>query len=250
MSDPLVTVAVPSFNQGRFLEVALESIIRQAVPVEIFVMDGGSTDESVRILERWNGRLSGWRSHKDGGQAAAINEGVARGRAPFVCWLNSDDWLLEGGLKRLLNALESATEAPFAYGRTWDWDVQRDRRRRSLVLPYSRWLMARACIVSQPGTLIRRAAWERVGGVDARMQMAMDYDLWWRLVRDYRNPVYVPYFVAVNREHPDTKTNTQRHRHYQEAIDVVKTHYGRVPWKWYLMQPYAVWWRSFSARRK
>lgn len=98
MTSPLVTIAVPSFNQGRFLDDALASIFRQEIEVEVFVLDGGSTDESVRVLERWAPLLAGWRSGPDGGQAAAINEGIARGRAPYVCWLNSDDWFLPGGL--------------------------------------------------------------------------------------------------------------------------------------------------------
>jgi len=96
---PLVTIAVPSCNQGRFLDDALTSIFEQQLPVEVFVMDGGSTDNSIEIIRKWEGQLAGWRSHKDGGQAAAINEGIALGRAPYVCWLNSDDWFCLLGLK-------------------------------------------------------------------------------------------------------------------------------------------------------
>ena len=70
-------------------------------------MDGGSDDETLAVLDRWKERLAGWRSHADGGQSEAINEGIARGRAPYVCWLNSDDWLLPQGLSRLLRALEA-----------------------------------------------------------------------------------------------------------------------------------------------
>ncbi|MCX8018772.1 MAG: glycosyltransferase, partial [Rhodocyclaceae bacterium] len=81
---PLVTIAVPSFNQGRYLETALASIFAQEVPVEVFVLDAGSTDGSVAIIQRWSKRLAGWRSHPDAGQAAAINEGIAQGRAPYV----------------------------------------------------------------------------------------------------------------------------------------------------------------------
>lgn len=241
----LVTVAVPSFRQGRFLDQALSSIFAQDVPVEVFVMDGGSADETLAVLSRWTGRLAGWRSHADGGQSEAINEGIARGRAPYVCWLNSDDWLLPHGLLRLLAALEGAPDAAFAYGRTWDWVEAAGRQRRSLVLPFSEWLMARVNVISQPGTLMRRSAWEAVGGVDARLHMAMDYDLWWRLYRHAGSPVRVPEMVAVNRVYGQTKTNMQRRRHYQEAMAVVRQHHGSVPLKWWLAQPYAVWWRSW-----
>ncbi len=103
-----VTVAVPSFNQGRYLNQALASIFQQDVPLEVFVADGGSTDGSVDVIQRWEHRLAGWRSHADRGQAAAINECIAKGRAPFVCWINSDDWLLPGALSALSQALETS----------------------------------------------------------------------------------------------------------------------------------------------
>ena len=244
-AQALVTVAVPSFRQGRFLDQALSSIFAQDVPVEVFVMDGGSDDETLAVLDRWKERLAGWRSHADGGQSEAINEGIARGRAPYVCWLNSDDWLLPQGLSRLLRALEHSPGAALAYGGTWDWIEATGRCRRSLVLPFSEWLMARVNAISQPGTLMRRSAWETVGGVDASLHLAMDYDLWWRLYRHAGPPVRVPERVAVNRVHGQTKTNTQRRRHYQEAMAVVRQHYGRIPLKWWLAQPYAVWWRGW-----
>ncbi|MGB3067854.1 MAG: glycosyltransferase [Ottowia sp.] len=240
-----VTVAVPSFRQGRFLDQALSSILAQEVPVEVFVMDGGSDDETLAVLDRWKERLAGWRSHSDGGQAAAVNEGIARGCAPYVCWLNSDDWLLPQGLPLLLAALEREPEAVMAYGNTWDWIERTGRRRRSMVLPFSEWVMARANAISQPGTLMRRDAWEAVGGLDSSLHMAMDYDLWWRLYRYGGAPVRVPDMVAVNRVHSQTKTNTQRRLHYQEAMAVVRRHYGKVPLKWWLAQPYAVWWRGW-----
>ena len=95
--QPLITIAVPSLNQGKFLDDALASIFNQFLCVEVFVLDGGSTDNSLDVIKKWERWLSGWRSHPDDGQSAAINEGIALGNAPFVCWLNSDDWFLPGG---------------------------------------------------------------------------------------------------------------------------------------------------------
>lgn len=243
---PLATVAVPSFNQGRFLGEALDSIFSQQVPVEVFVLDAGSTDGSLEVIRRFEDRLAGWRSHPDSGQAAAINEGIARGTAPYVCWLNSDDVWLPGGLAKLAAALDSDPKAPMAYGRVWNLDEASGERRRNFeVHPFSEWLMARFNLVSQPATLIRRAAWDAVGGADGRLQMAMDYDLWWRLYRHAGvAPRFVDDLVAVNRIHAATKTNTRRREHYEEAIATVRRHYGRVPLKWWLAWPYAVWWRS------
>lgn len=246
MTEPLVTIAVPSFNQGRFLDDALVSIFQQEIPVEVYVLDGGSTDNSLEVIRQWERRLAGWRSHADDGQAAAINEGIAQGRAPYVCWLNSDDWFLPGGVAKLLGELDKYPDASAVYGRSWNVVEKSGRRHPVWVEPFNEHRLALRCIISQPATLIRRTAWNAVGGVDGKLHMAMDYDLWWRLFKQAGALHFLDDFVAVNREHEDTKTKTQRRRHYQEAIKVVRKYYGRVPLKWWLAQPYAVWFKSIA----
>ncbi|MGC1954566.1 MAG: glycosyltransferase family 2 protein [Gammaproteobacteria bacterium] len=242
-TSPWVTIAVPSYNQGCFLEEALKSIFAQDLPVEVFVADGGSSDNSVTIIERWSDKLAGWRSHADSGQAAAINECVARGTAPYVSWLNSDDLLLPGALAVLMEALEQNPTAPAAYGRSWNLIDKTGGRRPVWVSPFDERRLALRCIISQPATLIRRTAWEAVGGLDESLHMAMDYELWWKLYKIYGPLHFVDEFVAMNREHDETKTKTKRREHYREAIAVVRKYRGRVPWKWWLAQPYAVWFR-------
>ena len=247
-AQPLVTVAVPSFNQGRYLNDALESIFEQQVAVEVFVMDGGSTDNSVAVIKKWAPQLAGWRSEPDGGQAAAINAAIAQGSAPYVCWLNSDDWWLDRGLLALTQALEAQPRAAFAYGCAWNVSDPGAKAAPVYVRPFDARAMAVRCLVSQPATLIRRSAWEQVGGLDETLHMAMDYDLWWRLFNTGDEPCFVDAFVAVNRDHDQTKTNAARRLHYQEAMSVVRRHYGSVPLKWWLAQPYAVWYRSWQHR--
>jgi glycosyltransferase involved in cell wall biosynthesis len=244
MADPLVTAVVPSFNQAEFLEEALQSLVSQDVPVEIFVQDGGSTDRSLQIIERYADRLASWCSGPDSGQAAAINAGVARGSAPFVCWINSDDWLLPGGLRKLMEKLEEHPKAPATFGRVWNYEQKTGRQRPVWTQDFTERNMALRCVVSQPGSLVRRSAWEAVGGLDASRHMAMDYDLWWRLSKMFGPLVKLDEYVAVNRDHEDTKTRRLRRRHYAEAMDIVRRHYGRVPAKWWLYYPYAVWWKS------
>ena len=239
---------MPSFNQGRLLGKALDSIFRQNVPVEVFVMDGGSTDESLKEKKKWENYLAFWRSSPDGGQAAAINEGISMATAPYVAWLNSDDWYLDGGLENLLGKLKSNTSAPAAYGRAWNFVEKTGRHYPVKVEEFEERRLAVRCLISQPATLIRRQAWDEVGGVDTSLHKAMDYDLWWRIYRSFGPLVFSEEYIAINREHEATKTRNFRKLHYAEAIAVVRRNYGSVPLKWWLAQPYAVWFKSFLAR--
>lgn len=239
-----VSVVIPSFNQASYLEQALQSVFDQGVAVEVSVLDGGSTDGSQQIIERWAPKLAFWRSGADGGQAAAINEGIALGSAPYVCWLNSDDMFVDGGLAALVDALDTSPDTPAAYGRTWDLDQRTGQQKPTWVEPFSERQLAVRCIVSQPGSLMRRDAWEAIGGLDPQLHMALDYDLWWRLYRQGGPLAFVNRFVAVNRLHEQTKTRRHRSLHYKEAIAVVRRHHGSVPLKWWIARPYQVWYRS------
>lgn len=241
---PLITIAVPSYNQGRFLDKALSSIFDQKLPIEVFVVDGGSTDNSIEVIQKWESQLAGWRSHRDKGQSAAINEGIAKGRAPYVCWINSDDWLLPDSLSSLVNLLEQHPQAPAAYGKAWNFIEKNNSMHPVWVEPFNPRRLALRCIIAQPATLIRRSAWEKLGGLDENLHMTMDYDLWWRLFKTFGPLVFLDEFAAVNREHALTKTKTNRRRHYQEAIKTIRKHNSHVPLKWWLAQPYKVWFMS------
>ncbi len=246
--NPRVTVVVPSYNQGEFLDAALTSIYEQNQPVEVFVLDNCSTDNTKQVIQEWSQRLAGWRSRKDEGQAAAINEGVQLGSAPYVCWLNSDDLLLPGCLEKLILALERSPDAPAAYGRAWNLDDKSQKRTAVWVEQFDVERLSVRCIISQPATLMRRTAWEKIAGLNEKLHMAMDYDLWWRLYKEFGPLVFVDDYLAVNRVHKFTKTQSFRRAHYLEAMAVVKKHYGKVPLKWWLAQPYAVWLKSIIRR--
>jgi hypothetical protein len=239
-SAPQVTVAVPSLNHGRFLEEALASVFAQDVAVEVLVADGGSRDETGAVLARWAPRFAWMRSAPDRGQSEAVNECLQRASAPYVCWLNADDTFLPGGLRALVDALEHAPAAPMAYGRCWITNAHGRRIAPAGLARASRWMMAQRCPISQPGTLIRKEVWDAVGGLDTALHLALDYDLWWRIMLRFGEPLRVDKYVATSRAHLDTKTASQRWRHYRESVSVVRRHHGRLPFKWYAAWPYSV----------
>jgi len=245
-----ITVAIPSFNHGRYLNEALESIFAQQLPVEVMLADAGSVDETASIIEHWRPQLHWCRSFVDAGQSAGINEAIAQGTAPYVCWLNADDRYCQGGLITLYNVLKKQSDKPAVYGRGCSIDSAGKYLKHNWTGSFSRWRLAQHCFISQPTTLIRRSVWEALGGLDENLDMAMDYDLWWRIYKKYGELAFVSAVIAENRLHNDTKTATRRRQHYTEAMKVVKCHYGSVPLKWYLMWPWAVWWRSRQVTQK
>ena len=212
------------------------------MPVEVYVADGGSTDGSLEVIREFAPRLAGWRSHPDAGQAAAINECIVRGRAPYVCWLNSDDMLLPGGLAALLEKLEGDPSLSAAYGRAWNLVEETQQKSPVWVEPFEVRRLARRCIISQPATLIRRSAWEAVGGLDENLHFVMDYDLWWRLYRNRGALRFADRYVAISRDHAGTKSRNNRYEHYREGADVVQRNAGFVPW-WIKLIPLPLRWR-------
>src|SRR5436190_1766753 len=237
---PIVTVAVPSYNQGRFLDETLRSIFAQPVPIEVMLADGGSTDETQRVIARWRHRLTWCRSAPDRGQSASINEAIARGRAPFVCWMNSDDLFLPGGLSRLIHALHANAGAAVAYGGCHLIDADG----RLLGLRRAKEISARSLsrhpVISQPASLIRRAAWDRVDGVKENLHLSLDYDLWWRLYRSGAKFTCIPLDVAAARFHPHAKSFVRPREMYAEAKSVVRNHYGSLPMRWRLKEPFSI----------
>ena len=236
--NPMITIAVPSLNQGCFLDAALYSIFQQDISVEVVVLDGGSTDGSLSVIKKWESRLFLWKSGPDNGQAAAINEGIGMGTAPYVCWLNADDILYSGGLELLLNTLEENPRSPFAYGRCWTISSGSRKLWPYLTCPFFSRLFDSYCFIAQPATLIRREAWEHAGGLDEDLHFAMDYDLWWRLYHLWGvKPEYNGAFIAGTRLHSGAKTQSHGEAHYVEAMAVVKRHTGYIPLKWHLIRP-------------
>lgn len=178
-SGPCVSIVVPSFNQAQYLEATLDSLFAQNYsPLEVIVMDGGSTDGSVDILKRYDDRLSYWESVPDEGQTHAINKGFARANGEILAWLNSDDLLLPGAIKSVVERFEKAPSVDVVYGQRiiinehgqdiGTWNV---KNAHNDILPY-------ADFVPQETLFWRKSLWKRVGGtLDQSFKFAMDWDL-------------------------------------------------------------------------
>ena len=236
---PSITVVTPSFNQGRFLERTILSVLDQDYPaLEYFVMDGGSTDDSVDIIRRYAHRLDHWASQPDGGQTAAINTGWRMAHGEILCWLNSDDYYLPGTLRFVGEYMREHPEEWVVYG---SWEAVDDAGRRlnyaGRPFAHSRMILSQNCI-PQPAAFIRRAAIDEVGYLDETLHYTMDLDLFMRIA-GYQTPRYVSRPLAAATVHADAKTIRDRQAMARERYQV-RRRYAR-PWETplVLLQPAA-----------
>jgi GT2 family glycosyltransferase len=230
---PMILVVIPSLNQGKYLAANLERLFARPYPdISVVLMDAGSTDNTLDIVERYRDRFKHWRSGPDAGQSAAINEGVrVAGTARYVCWVNADDVVFPERLADLAGFLDEHDECVAAHGHGEIIDGIGTVIGRHYSRPFSPRVFASYNTICQPASLIRRAAWERVGGVDEALHFGMDYDLWWRLARIGKIG-FVNQVVAQYREHPETKTRSRYDRALRTAIEITKRYCGYVPLLW------------------
>jgi glycosyltransferase involved in cell wall biosynthesis len=199
-----ISIVVPSFNQARYLDAALRSLVEQEYSdKEIIVMDGGSTDGSVDVVRKYAPHLAAWRSGPDGGQARAIATGFDIATGQVLGWLNSDDVLAHGALERLARAIRLAGSPDGVfYGGFEVIDADGQVQEVFFGTRTVTWV-ARAIgpAICQAGTFFGRDAYLRVGGVDPSLQYAMDKDLWMRFVASDVRFIAIPEIQAQFRSH-------------------------------------------------
>ena len=229
---PLLSIVIANYNYGRFLEDALKSIIMQCAggDVEVIVCDAASTDNSLEIIKKYSKGLppkthyvnwrdtaspnlscqpliTWWCSEKDGGQSAAFNKGFCHARGKFLTWLNADDVLLPGTIRKFKSAYESNPEFQWFGGGCLYLDpelrVFKCGRCRRISMTRAKHGVVN---VTGPSSIFSRALYEEVGGIDERYQYTMDTNLWIKFALEARAK-YMPFsrYIWGLRMHPDAK---------------------------------------------
>ena len=221
-SLPLVSIVTPSFNQAKFLEETIRSVLDQDYPrIEYILIDGGSTDGSVEIIRKYAHQLAYWVSEKDRGQTDALNKGFAAANGSILAWLNSDDTYQPGAIRSAVDYLISHPRVGLVYG-----DLNFINERGEIVgkFPAAQTDLARLrrgyVHIPQPAAFFRTDLWKKVGPLDPSFYFAMDYDLWVRLagVSDLQ---YLPGQVWANfRLHSSGKTMAADERCWPEMLRV------------------------------
>jgi GT2 family glycosyltransferase len=235
-----ITVVTPSYNQGQFLEDTLRSVISQRPNLhEYFVFDGGSSDNSVDVIRRYQGGIDFWESKKDRGQSDAIHKGFARATGDVLGWLNSDDVLLPGALEKVQRKFDDDPQLDVITA----WHVKIGPENQILTahrvpgesLHRAMWGEHHVC---QQTCFFRRRLYEAVGGLDLTLHCVMDTELWYRMWQHGSRWGHLNAYLAGFRLHETAKGQswikeyaqedalmTQRYPQFREKN--LKHHVGR-----------------------
>lgn len=228
---PLVTVVTPSYNMARYLPKTIESVLSQNYPaLEYLIVDGGSTDETPGILERYSDRLR-YTVGKDNGPSGAVHRGFQAAHGEVFGWLNADDFYLPGAVRTGVDYLLSHPDVDVVYGEGYWIDESDAVIRRYPTLPFNAATLARDCFICQPATFIRASAYRRCG-LDPEVNYSFDYDLWIRMAKQNFRFAAIPDYLAASRMHSAAKTICDREIVFQASMRLLKRHYDYVPFSW------------------
>ncbi|MBW2021184.1 MAG: glycosyltransferase [Deltaproteobacteria bacterium] len=225
-----ISVITPSFNQGKYIERTILSVINQrgSFELEYIIIDGGSTDNTLDLIKKYQDSLT-WISETDRGQSDAINKGFNMATGDLFAWLNADDTYEE-------NALSEVVERYREYRFKWCFGNCRninedDQEIRRLITRYKiaeskrysyRRLLSKD-FISQPAVFFTKDIYREIGPLDINCQYSMDYDYWLRIAKKY-NPHYINKFLANFRWHGESKNSTNYKKAAYETYLTAKRH--------------------------
>lgn len=227
---PKISIVTPNFNYGRFLEKTIRSVLLQGYPnLEYIVMDGGSSDNSLEIIRRYEPWITTWKSEKDQGQADSINQGLALASGDLLAWLNSDDYYLPGALKAVATAY---SHADAGIGALVGMAHKVDAKGEVVYTPKVPELTFEAFLdwmnyshFMQPSCFFTRQAWADAGPLNASLSYCFDVDLWLKVARKYsfaRLEAYLSHALV----HDNAKTIADKERMRVETCLLIMQYGG------------------------
>lgn len=233
-----ITIVTPSYNQAEFIEETIASILSQEGDffLDYIIMDGGSTDDSVDIIKKYESLLSSgewpvkcrgieyrWVSARDGGQSDAINKGFAKARGEILGWLNSDDLYYPGTLQRVAELDWQKTD--LCYGKGMWISRFGDEILSYPVFPPDKYALYCECTLCQPAVFFSRAMYSRVGALSTRYHCAFDYEYWMRTAMSGVRTQYIPELLAKSRMYAQNKSASLDATVGRESAEIKAIHY-------------------------
>jgi glycosyltransferase involved in cell wall biosynthesis len=221
---PLISITVPSFNQGHFIGATIESVISQNYPnLELIIVDGGSTDETVEVIKRYEHHIKWWVSEDDQGQANAINKGMSHATGDILAWLNSDDCLMPGALFRVAEQFMDSTKTDVVYGHRVLINEAGQDVGKWIMPGHRKFILTYADFIPQETMFWRAGLWRRVGGkLDESFRFAMDWELIRRFLDADATFQLIPAFLGQFRMHEMQKTNANIESDGIQEMEIIR----------------------------
>lgn len=216
--QPKISIVTPSYNQGRFIEDNLKSVANQKYGnVEHIVVDGGSTDDTIEILREYEDTYDlRWVSEEDRGQSHAINKGIKMATGEWIGWQNSDDYYLPNAFSTIVEALNKQPGKDVIYGDAVVVDENGSNIDRMYNIQPSPFVQQYwSLFTNNQTTFFRQSVFDEVGPLSEELDLTMDAELFWRLIRSDMDMYHIPYFLGAFRQQSDAKT-------YNQTIETIR----------------------------
>jgi glycosyltransferase involved in cell wall biosynthesis len=219
---PTISVVIPSYNQGQFIEQAITSILGQFYPnLELIIMDGDSTDNTATVIEKYKNSISIYVSEPDRGQAHAINKGFKLATGEILAWLNSDDMYLPGTMFKIASLFAAPEEPKFVYGRCITLNEAAKTSRLRIPESFNQERLRYYDFIDQPSSFWSRTLWDRVGEINETYDYVLDWD--WYIRASMLCPfTLITDCLSIYRIHPSHKTATGKEKRAKEVLDIVR----------------------------
>jgi glycosyltransferase involved in cell wall biosynthesis len=234
-----ISIVTPSYNQGKYIGRTIQSVLSQEVQgLDYAVIDGGSADETISILKRYEDRFF-WISQRDRGPSDAINRGFNRSSGPVLGWLNSDDIYYPGALQTVLEFFDENPDVDVMYGDAYHIDENDEIIEKYPTEDWDWERLKETCFISQPAAFFRRRVIDEYGPLEVGVR-CMDYEYWLRLGKNGVRFAHVPKLLAATRLHKDAFTIAGRVAGHGEVNTFTRKHLSRTPDRWLCNYGHAV----------
>lgn len=221
-----ITIIIPSYNQGQFIEETIKSVINQSYKnFELIVIDNQSTDQTKEILRKYSSQIKVV-CDKDTGQTNAINKGFKMAAGDILAYLNSDDLYEKNTLKIVADYFKKNPKIKIVYGKGKFINEKGKFLGFYKTKPPTLKNLFKECVISQPTVFMRREVYEQIGPFDESLNFAMDYDYWIKVAKKYKF-YFINKTIASTRLHKQSKTS-QSKKVFEEVLIVLKKNYGKV----------------------